>query len=101
MSYSPVSNTKNVEESDRWIGVIPPLGAGNSGKFFVFVKDNQNQSQFYPRKKAIEIQSQQILLMILSSMNLWLIMESQLLIQMDEYDDWIELYNPTSNPIPL
>ena len=28
--YSQVGNTKLVEESDRWIGTIPPLGAGNS-----------------------------------------------------------------------
>ena len=74
MNYSPVANTKIVDEADRWIGVIPPLGAGNSGKFFVFVKDNQNQSQFYPRKKAIDIRASQIISMKLSSMNLWLIM---------------------------
>lgn len=54
MSYSPIANTKIVEESDRWIGSIPPIGSGNSGKFFVYVKDNQNQSQFYPRKKLLK-----------------------------------------------
>jgi len=101
MNYSPVSNTKNVDEADRWIGVIPPLGAGNSGKFFVFVKDNQNQSQFYPRKKAIELKSQQI---ITSNIVINEFMADNGITIADpngEYDDWIELYNPTANLIPL
>ncbi|MFZ1520270.1 MAG: CotH kinase family protein [Ignavibacteriaceae bacterium] len=101
MSYSPVSNTKNVDESDRWIGVIPPLGAGNSGKFFVFVKDNQNQSQFYPRKKAIEIQSQQIITDDIVINEFMADNGSTITDPADEYDDWIELYNPTPNPITL
>jgi len=101
MSYSPILNTKIVEEADRWIGTIPPIGAGNSGKFFIYVKDNQNQSQFYPRKKAIEIRSQQI---VSNSLVINEFMADNLNTIADpngEFDDWIELYNPTSNSIPL
>jgi hypothetical protein len=101
MLYSPVSSTKKVEEADRWIGIIPPLGAGNSGKFFVFVKDNQNQSEFYPRKKAIEIRTQQI---ISDDIVINEFMADNVTTVTDpagEYEDWIELYNPTSNPITL
>ncbi len=101
MTFTPIPNTKKVEEADRWIGVIPPIGAGNSGKFFVFVKDNQNQSQFYPRKKAIEIKSQQI---ITSGIVINEFMADNVTTITDpngEYDDWIELYNSTSNMIPL
>ncbi len=101
MSYSPIANTKIVEESDRWIGSIPPIGSGNSGKFFVYVKDNQNQFQFYPRKKAIEIKSQQI---ISDNIVINELMADNGITIADpngEYDDWVELYNPTSNMIPL
>ncbi|MDP4115909.1 MAG: CotH kinase family protein, partial [Bacteroidota bacterium] len=38
MTYSPVLNTSKVEEADRWIGKIPPLGTGGSGKFIIAVK---------------------------------------------------------------
>ena len=101
MNYSPITNTKIVEEADRWIGVIPPLGAGNSGKFFVFVKDNQNQSQFYPRKKAIEIKSQQIITSNIVINEFLADNATTITDPAGEFDDWIELYNPTANLIPL
>jgi len=101
MSFSPILNTKKVEEADRWVGVIPPLGVGITGKFFVYAKDNQNEFQFYPRKKAVEIKSQQII-----SANIVIneFMADNMTTIADpsgEYDDWIELYNPTSTSISL
>ena len=101
MSNAPVPNTKKVDEADKWIGVIPPLGAGKTGKFFVYVKDTQNEFQFYPRKKAIEIITQQI---ISDDIVINEFMADNLATIADpagEYDDWIELYNPTANPITL
>jgi spore coat protein CotH len=101
MNFSPISNTKKVEETDRWVGVIPPLGAGKSGKFFVYVKDTQNGFQFYPRKKAIEIKTQQIISNDIVINEFMADNASTITDPAGEYDDWIELYNPTSNPISL
>ena len=101
MNYSPVPGTKNVEEADRWFGVIPPRGYGNSGSFRIYVNDINNQSQLYPRTKSIRI-------------NLPTKIDNDILINeflannvsantdpAGEYDDWIELYNPTSSPVLL
>ena len=101
MNYSPVSNTKIVEESDRWVGTIPPLGAGNSGKFFVFVKGNQNQERLYPRKKAIEVRTPQIISDRIVINEFMADNGNTISDPNGEYDDWIELFNPTSNMIPL
>lgn len=101
MSFSPISNTKRVEEADRWVGVIPPLGAGKSGKFFVYAKDNQNEFQFYPRKKAIDIRASQIITNEIVVNEFMADNGSTITDPNGEYDDWIELYNPTSNMIPL
>ncbi|HRN26237.1 MAG TPA: CotH kinase family protein [Ignavibacteriaceae bacterium] len=101
MVFDPISNTKIVEEADRWIGVIPPLGAGVTGKFSIYAKDLQNQSQFYPRKKGIEIKTQQI---ITNGIVVNEFMADNVTTIADpngEFDDWIELYNPTANPITL
>lgn len=101
MSYSPISNTKIVEEADRWIGTIPPIGSGNSCKFLIYVKDGQNQSQFYPRKKAIELTTKQILTDNIVINELMADNGITIADPNGEYDDWIELYNPTFNMIPL
>lgn len=101
MVESPIFNTKKIEEADRWIGTIPPLGAGNSGKFFIYVRDINNQSQFYPRKKAIEIRSQQIVSENIVINELMADNSSTIADPNGEFDDWIELYNPTNNLIPL
>lgn len=101
MSFSPISNTKIIEEADRWVGVIPPLGAGKTGRFFVYVKDTQNQLQFYPRKKAIEIKTPQIVTDAIVVNEFMADNSTTIDDPNGEFDDWIELYNPTANAITL
>lgn len=101
MNFSPVAQTQKVDEADRWIGVIPPLGYGNSGSFRIYVEDINNQSQLYPRTKSIRVKvpsliSDDVLINEFLANN-----TSTNTDPAGEYDDWIELYNPTSNPILL
>nr|MBP9583249.1 lamin tail domain-containing protein [Ignavibacterium sp.] len=101
MNFAPIPNTKKVEEADRWVGVIPPLGEGKTGKFFVYVKDMQNQSQFYPRKKGIEIKTQQIITNGIVINEFMTDNSTTIADPNGEFDDWIELYNPTANTFTL
>ena len=101
MIFNPISNSKIVEEADRWIGVIPPLGAGITGKFFVYAKDLQNQTQFYPRKEAIEIKTPQIITNGIVVNEFMADNSTTIADPNGEYDDWIELYNPTATSITL
>ena len=101
LNFSPVSSTKIIEETDRWVGVIPPLGVGASGEFKIFVEDNQNNSLFYPRKDPIYIST--------PSPTYDYIVINEFMADNDnvipdpagEYDDWLELYNPTVDSILL
>ena len=101
MVFSPVTGTKIVENADRWTGTIPPLGNNQSGKFFIYVRDTQNQSMTFPRKKpigltTIRILTDNIVINELMADNLSTIADPS-----GEYDDWIELFNSTSNAITL
>lgn len=101
MSFSPVLNSKKVEDADRWTGVIPPLGINTSGSFKIFIKDADQRSMLYPRDKSISVKSPAILnggLVINEFMadNDHIVTDSA-----GDYQDWIEIYNPTSEDILL
>ncbi|MCX6149095.1 MAG: CotH kinase family protein [Ignavibacteriales bacterium] len=101
MTFQPVANTKKVEEADKWIGKILPLGLGKSGSFVISVSDINNLSQIYPRKSANKIQTP-------SSTSFGLVIneflaknDNTIKDQDGENDDWVELYNSTNNSISL
>ena len=101
MSFAPIPLTKKVDEADRWTGVIPPRGYGNSGSFRIYVEDTNSQSQLYPRTKSIEVKVPSI---ISDDVLINEFLANNTTTNTDpagEYEDWIELYNPTSNPILL
>ncbi len=101
MQYKPLANTTHVEYADRWLGKIPPLGAKGEVHFRIHVLDNDDQETSYPPDKPIFIrvpgESDSALLI------------NEFLAKNDntnrdsagEYDDWIELYNPSDSIMPL
>jgi hypothetical protein len=100
LTYSPILNSKKVEDADRWIGFIPPLGNLSGGSLRIFVKDNQNNSKYYPRKNPIELR------VVTSSgaglvINEFLADNTSIPDPSGDFDDYIEIYNPTPNPILL
>jgi len=101
MTFVPVPNTKKVEEADRWIGVIPPLGEGGSGKFTVFLKDVQNRTISYPRKDPVKIKAFSFITNSVVINEFMADNKTTIQDPAGEYDDWIELYNPTSSPVLL
>ena len=101
MNFNPIQGTKLVEESDRWLGVIPPLGVGRSATFKIYIEDINNHSLFYPRKNPITITTS---ISVEDNIVVNEIMADNDNIIPDpagEYDDWIEIYNPTSDSILL
>jgi len=101
LDFSPVGGTPLAEEADRWVGVIPPLGVGASGEFEIYVEDTQHHSLFYPRREPIFIAT--------SSPTSDGVVINEFMADNDnvvpdpagEYDDWLELYNPTADSILL
>lgn len=101
MIFNPVQSTKIVDLADRWTGVIPPLGVNGSGKISILARDVQNQLQVYPRKKPIDIKATQNITDDITINEFMADNVNSFPDPSGEYDDWIELYNPTLFPILL
>ncbi|MEW6196828.1 MAG: CotH kinase family protein [Bacteroidota bacterium] len=101
MQFKPI-NSKKVEDADRWVGVIPPLGSNGRGKFQIEIEDNTGVKELFPRNSFIELKAAD------ESLTDHLVINEFLADNVNstadpvgEHDDWIELYNPTSSPITL
>ncbi|MDP1675508.1 MAG: CotH kinase family protein [Bacteroidota bacterium] len=100
MKFAPIVRTKIVEEADRWIGVIHPLGAGNSGTFQIVITDSLNQTQLYPRHTSLTIKTSSVAGVNIV-INEFKADNKTFADSIGEFDDWVELFNPTSSPIIL
>lgn len=101
MKYSPVSNTKIVEEADRYTGAIPPLGTGKTGKFQIYITDSLNQTMIYPRKGGINISSSGASSESLVINEFLADNKNSTPDASGEHDDWVELYNNGAKPVKL
>ncbi len=101
MSFQPVNQTKIIEETDRWIGIIPPLGEGNSGSFKIFVKDVNQNTTLYPRHKSIFINSPVITTNSLVINEFCADNDNVIPDSAGDYDDWVEIFNPTTENVSL
>jgi spore coat protein H len=100
MKFMPIAGTKKIEDADRWVGVLPAIGAGNSGSFQIVITDSLNQTQLYPRYTSVTIKtpSAAITNIVINEFKADNKIFSD---SIGEYDDWVELFNPTASPILL
>ncbi len=99
MQYSPVSNSLNPEDYDRYVGTIPPLGFQGSGTITVVATDSTSVAQTYPRRSPISVKAVSPSSHIV--VNEFLADNTMYPDGAGEFDDWVELYNPTDNTIDL
>jgi spore coat protein CotH len=101
MNYTPVENSRRVEDNDLWTGKIPPMGGAGTVDFYVTVKSGASFSIDYPRSGAIKIEASLnpdsgLMLNELMALNTHALQD-----EAGEYDDWIELYNSSDTTINL
>jgi len=101
MSYQPIEGTKLVEEYDLWIGEILPLGVDSYGYFRIIATDTNAQSQIYPRTENIFLESVEIELEDIAINEFLAKNDSFNQDNFGEYDDWLELYNPSLEDVNL
>jgi len=98
MVFRPDTTLTHPEKADRWTGAIPPLGADTRALFKISVTDNLAQTKQYPRHKWIAVKTvdnnaQGVKINEFMASNATTIADPA-----GEYDDWIELFNPTDTP---
>lgn len=99
--FSPIPNTKRVEEADRWEVVLPPPGFNGSAKFRITAKDVNQLQMSFPRGGWIALKtppapSPNIVINELIAKN-----NSTNVDSAGQFEDWIELYNPTDKTVTL
>jgi len=90
-----------VEDADRWIGAIPPLGSGGFGMFQISAKDVNGNTQPYPRMKTIFLRAPDSSVSVVVINEFLAKNDKTIADPAGEYDDWLELYNPGSVDINL
>ncbi len=101
MAYNPVPGIAVPEDADRYTAVLPPLGPSGSGSFVVYIENNLGMSQTYPRAVPVKIKAGPAATNTIVVNELMALNTSTITDPAGEYDDWLELYNTTDNPIPL
>lgn len=100
MHASAVPLTKHVEEADRWKGMLPPITAGTTARYRIYVKDSLDRVTTHPRTGSVEIISASAAAPS-AVINEFMADNGSIADPAGQYDDWIELYNPTASPIRL
>ena len=93
MHFAPDPNPTSIEGSDRWVGVIPPMGEIGHGRFQVGAVDLNGQNMLYPRSdfKYIQVPGGSI-----NPLRINEFLADNVAANPDaagEYDDWLEIYN--------
>lgn len=101
LNFSPISQTKRVEEADLWIGKIPPFVINGKATFKINVTDSSGNSVSYPKSKILKISTPEVDTTSLKINELMADNQTTITDSNGEFDDWIELYNPTSQIVLL
>ncbi len=55
MVHTPDPESRRVEDDDRWLGTIPPLGAGGFGSYEILVRAADGDTALFPRGARVPI----------------------------------------------
>lgn len=100
MSMHAVPLTQRVEEADRWTGTLPHIASGTTARYRIFTKDSLDRTTMHPRTGSIEINSASAAAPS-AVINEFMADNGSIADPSGQFDDWIELFNPTASPVRL
>ncbi len=99
--FSPIQNSMIIEEADRWTITLPPFGDSKTIMLKIIAEGNNGGITTFPNE-PIEIITPTVV--VLKEVLLSEVMSSNkntITDENNEYDDWIEIYNPQVYAIDL
>lgn len=100
MVWSPVPGTQLPEEYDLYTVKFPPLGANARYRVTFRLVDSLNFSSVYPRSRKIEIKTPGVITAGVK-INEFLADNTAFPDTTGEFDDYLELYNSSGQPVTL
>ncbi|GJQ33547.1 MAG: hypothetical protein HBSAPP04_23860 [Ignavibacteriaceae bacterium] len=100
MVWSPVPGTQLLEENDLYIAKFPPLGPNARYRITFRLIDSTNTSAVYPRSKKIEIKTPGEFATGVK-INEFLADNTAFPDTTGDFDDYLELYNSSNEPVTL
>ena len=101
LSFEPQTGTHKVEDADRWTSFIPPLENLEFAYFRIIAIDLDGEWQDYPRNHRIYLEPAESWTGSLFINEFLALNDNVNFDEASEYDDWLELYNASSQAIDL
>ncbi len=107
MKHLPDPKSTSIFEKDKWVAVIPPMGINAFAKFKIEITDNSGVTKIFPRANFINLKTSgtilnptKVLINEFMADNTKTIADPSNTTK-NEYDDWVELYNPSTQDVNL
>lgn len=100
LNYLPETTSNEIQKNDLWKGFLSNVPKGFSGTLNILVEDNSGKFIEYP-SKGIEIISAGEVTNEITINELMCANTTSIKDNFNEYEDWIEIYNPQDTSINL
>jgi hypothetical protein len=100
LNYNPDVNSPIIENVDKWETTLAPFGNSKIVTIKIIAEDNKGATSSYPEEAITIITGSQVIDKIIIN-ELMSSNTSEIMDDFNEYEDWIEIYNPSDTAVNL
>ncbi len=100
LNYNPDINSPIIENVDKWETTLAPFGNSKIVTVKIIAEDNNGEISSYPKEAITILTGSQVIDKIIIN-ELMSSNTSEIMDDFNEYEDWIEIYNPSDTAVNL